>query len=106
MKTWQLINSSLGQNQPSKSPIEINNLAGQITKGDVHVADCLNDHFASSREVVTEKFHFPPPRDTGAQMTTETRRHLIFFRRFYCTTTSCHCRCVCHRKINEMSGNK
>ena len=58
MKTWQLINSCLGQNLPSKSPIEINNLAGQIIKGDVHVADCLNDHFASIREVVTEKFSF------------------------------------------------
>ena len=60
MKTWQLINSCLGQNLPSKSPKEINNLAGLIIKGDVHVVDCLNDHFASIREVVTEKFHFPP----------------------------------------------
>ena len=54
-KTWQLINSCLGQNLPSKSPIEIHNLAGQIIKGDVHVADCLNDHFASIGEVVNEK---------------------------------------------------
>jgi len=58
IKTWQLINSCLGQNLPSKSPIEINNLAGQIIKGQVHVADCLNDHFASTREDVTEKFSF------------------------------------------------
>ena len=55
MKTWQLINSCLAQNLPSKSPIEINNLAGQIIKGQVHVADCLNNHFPSIGEVVTEK---------------------------------------------------
>ena len=54
-KTWQVISSCLGKNLPSKSLIEIYNLAGQTIKGDVHVADCLNGHFASIGEVVTSK---------------------------------------------------
>ena len=54
-KNCQPINSCLGQNLPSKSPIEINNLAGQIIKGGADVADCLKDHFSSIGEVVTEK---------------------------------------------------
>ena len=90
MKTWQLINSCLGQNLPSKSPIEKNNLAGQIIKGDVHVADCLNDHFASIREVVTEKFqkgnsysndgfikHLPSSSDISIFLTPVTEGELL-----------------------------